>query len=230
VPKNGADGRKLPLLLVGRSEGATTTFHRTKASVHRSDSLARLASYPHQFLGSKPMINMRKMISAVAAAALVATSVTPAFAGGRGYGYGYGGKYKYGRYYKRNRLDTGDVIGILAVVGLVAAIASSGKSKRRAREAGVYNESGPYKRGAINSENDAVDACALAAEDRAGKMSSVREVTKVSAIEDGWDIAGTIEARDDWRDKEVLPRGFNCVVRDGTVKAVFVDVNAVASR
>jgi hypothetical protein len=176
------------------------------------------------------MITMRKMISAVAAAALVATSITPAFAGGRGYGYGYGGKYKHGRYYKRDRLDTGDVIGILAVVGLVAAIASSGKSKRRAREAGVYNDSGPYKRGAINSENDAVDACALAAEDRAGKMSSVREVTKVSAIDDGWDIAGTIEARDDWRDKTVEPRGFNCVVRDGTVKAVFVDVNAVASR
>jgi hypothetical protein len=178
------------------------------------------------------MITVRKMISAGVAAALVATSVTPAFAGSRGYGYGYGGKYKYkhGRHYKRDRLDTGDVIGILAVVGLVAAIASSGKSKRRAREAGVYNDSGPYKRGAINSENDAVDACALAAEDRAGKMSSVREVTKVSANEDGWDIAGTIEARDDWRDKTVAPRGFNCVVRDGTVKAVFIDANAVAVR
>ncbi len=179
------------------------------------------------------MITVRKMISAGLAAALVATSVTPAFAGGRGYGYGNGygySKYRHGRHYKRDRLDTGDVIGILAVVGLVAAIASSGKSKRRAREAGVYNESGPYKKGAINSENDAVDACALAAEDRAGKMSSVREVTKVSANEDGWDIAGTIEARDDWRDKVVEPRGFNCIVRDGTVKAVFVDVNAVASR
>lgn len=176
------------------------------------------------------MISVRKMIATVAAAALVATSITPAFAGGRGYGYGYGGKYKHGRYYKRNRLDTGDVIGILAVVGLVAAIATSGKSKRRAREAGVYNEDGPYKRGSINSENDAVDACALAAEDRAGKMSSVREVTKVSVTEDGWDVAGTIEARDDWRDKSVQPRGFNCVVRDGTVKAVFVDVNEVAAR
>ena len=176
------------------------------------------------------MISVRKMIATVAAAALVATSVTPAFAGGRGYGYGYGGKYKHGRHYKRDRLDTGDVIGILAVVGLVAAIASSGKSKRRAREAGVYNENGPYQKGAINSENDAVDACALAAEDRAGKMSSVREVTKVSANEDGWDIAGTIEARDDWRDKTVAPRGFNCVVRDGTVKAVFVEATTVAVR
>jgi hypothetical protein len=176
------------------------------------------------------MISVRKMIATVAAAALVATSVTPAFAGGRGYGYGYGGKYKHGRYYKHNRLDTGDVIGILAVIGLVAAIATSGKSKRREREAGVYNDSGPYKRGAINSENDAVDACALAAEDRAGKMSSVREVTKVSAIDDGWDIAGTIEARDDWRDKVVAPRDFNCVVRDGTVKAVFVEATTVAAR
>jgi hypothetical protein len=179
------------------------------------------------------MITVRKMISAGVAAALIATSVTPAFAGrrGSGYGYGYGySKYRHGRHYKRDRLDTGDVIGILAVVGLVAAIASSGKSKRRAREAGVYNDSGPYKRGAINSENDAVDACALAAEDRAGKMSSVREVTKVSANEDGWDIAGTIEARDDWREKAVQTRGFNCVVRDGTIKAVFVDVNAIAVR
>ena len=176
------------------------------------------------------MIQLRKMIATVATAALVATSVTPAFAGGRGYGYGYGGKYKHGRHYKRDRLDTGDVIGILAVVGLVAAIASSGKSKRRQREAGVYNEDGPYQKGAINSENDAVDACALAAEDRAGKMSSVREVTKVSANEDGWDIAGTIEARDDWRDKVVEPRGFNCVVRDGTVKAVFVEATTVAVR
>ena len=176
------------------------------------------------------MIQLRKMIATVAAAALVATSVTPAFAGGRGYGYGYGGKYKHGRHYKRDRLDTGDVIGIFAVVGLVAAIASSGKSKRRQREAGVYNENGPYQKGAINSENDAVDACALAAEDRAGKMSSVREVTKVSANEDGWDIAGTIEARDDWRDKTVEPRDFNCVVRDGTVKAVFVEATTVAVR
>lgn len=176
------------------------------------------------------MITLRKMIATVAAAALVATSVTPAFAGGRGYGYGYGGKYKHGRHYKRDRLDTGEVIGILAVVGLVAAIASSGKSKRRAREAGVYNENGPYQKGAINSENDAVDACALAAEDRAGKMSSVREVTKVSANEDGWDIAGTIEARDDWRDKTVAPRDFDCVVRDGTVKAVFVEATTVAAR
>jgi hypothetical protein len=180
------------------------------------------------------MITLRKMIATVAAAALVATSVTPAFAGGRGYGYGYGygygGKYKHGRHYKRDRLDTGDVIGILAVVGLVAAIASSGKSKRRAREAGVYNENGPYQKGAINSENEAVDACALAAEARAGKMSSVREVTKVSVNEGGWDIAGTIEARDDWRERAVQTRGFNCVVRDGTVKAVFVDVNAIAAR
>jgi hypothetical protein len=177
------------------------------------------------------MIKLRKIIAAGVAAALVATSVTPAFAGWRGDRYGYGKyKYKHGRYYKRDRLDTGDVIGILAVVGLVAAIATSGKSKRREREAGIYNDRGPYKRGAINSENDAVDTCALAAEDRAGKMSSVRDVTKVSVTEDGWDIAGTIEVRDDWRDKTVEPRGFNCVVRDGTVKAVFIDVNAVAAR
>lgn len=180
------------------------------------------------------MMKMRKMIATSVAAALVVTTVTPATAGWGGYGYGYGkykykNKYRYGRY-KRDGLDTGDVIGILAIAGLVAAIATSGKSKRREREAGVYNDRGPYKRGSINSENDAVDACALAAEDRAGKMSSVRDVTKVLVTEDGWDIEGTIEARDDWRDKSVQTRAFNCVVRDGTIKAVFVDGNAVAAR
>jgi hypothetical protein len=107
------------------------------------------------------MINMRRMISAGVAVALVTTSITPAFAGWRGSGYDYGySKHKHRRYYKRDKLDTGDVIGILAVVGLVAAIATSGKSKRRERESGGY-QSGPYKRGAINSENDAVDALSL---------------------------------------------------------------------
>ena len=174
------------------------------------------------------MITARKMISASVAAALVATSVTPAFAGGRGRGYGH-----HYRHYKRDRVDTGDVVGFLAIAGLVAAIATSGKSKRRARDAGVSDrdyDSGPYKRGSINSENDAVDACALAAEDRAGKMSSVRDVTKVAVIEDGWDIAGTIEAREDWRDKRVEPRGFTCVVRDGTIRGVFIDASGVAAR
>jgi hypothetical protein len=178
------------------------------------------------------MITVRKMISAGVATALIVTSVTPAFARrhDRGYGHGYDYGHGYGRHHRgHDDLDTGDVIGILAVVGLVAAIASSGKAKRRAREAGGY-DSGPYQKGAITSENEAVDACALAAEARAGKMSSVREVTKVSVNEGGWDIAGTIEARDDWRERAVQTRGFNCVVREGTVKAVFVDVNAVAAQ
>jgi hypothetical protein len=175
------------------------------------------------------MVKLRKTIATAVAAALVATSVTPAAAGWGGYGYSKY-KYKYGRYKKRDGLDTGDVIGILAIAGLVAAIATSGKAKRREREAGVYNDRGPYKRGSINSENDAVDACALAAEDRAGKLSSVRDVTKVSVTEDGWDVEGTIEARDTWRDKAPQTRNFNCVVRDGTIKAVFVDVNEVAAR
>lgn len=181
------------------------------------------------------MITVRKMIATGVTAALIATSITPAFAGRRGSGYDRGydhgySKHRHGRHHKGDNLDTGDVIGILAVVGLIAAIASSGKAKRRAREAGIYNDSGPYQKGAIKSENEAVDACALAAEDRAGKMSSVREVTKVSVSEGGWDIAGIIEARDDWRDKTVAPRDFNCVVRDGTVKAVFVEATTVAVR
>ena len=177
------------------------------------------------------MANMRKMIAVTVATALVATSVTPAFAR-HGYGkYRHGGHY--GRHYKRDRLDTGDVIGIVAVIGLIAAIASSGSNaKRRARE-GVDNRdynSGVYTPGSLKSENAAVDACALAAEDRAGKMSSVREITKVSASSEGWDVEGIVEARDDWRKTAAQTRNFNCVVREGSIKAVFVDVSAVAAR
>lgn len=176
------------------------------------------------------MAKMRNIISTIAAAALVATSVTPAFAGWGGYGYG---KYKYGRYHKRRGLDTGDVVGILAIGALVAAVATSGKSKRRARDAGIDDrdyDRGPYRRGAINSENDAVDACALAAEDRAGRMSNVRDISKVSVAEDGWDIGGTIETREDWRDRRSEASSFSCIVRDGTIRGVFIDPPKVAER
>jgi hypothetical protein len=177
---------------------------------------------------------VRKIMATAVAVAVVGTSITPAFAGGRGYDgsrYGYGGHY--GRYYKRDRFDAGDAIGIIAVVGIIAAIASASSSKKRARDAGVDDRTydrGPYQKGAINSENDAVDACAEAAEDRAGKSSSVRDVTKVSTTQDGWEINGIIEVRDDWRDKSVQAREFRCVVRDGTLSAVFVDSNTVAAR
>lgn len=176
------------------------------------------------------MTLMRKIILTVAASAFALTSVTPAFAGWGGYGYS---KYKYGRYHKRRGLDTGDVIGILAIGAFVAAVATSGKSKRRARDQGIDDrdyERGPYRRGAINSETDAVDACAQAAEDRAGQRSNVRDITKVSVADDGWDIAGTIETREDWRDKRTVPSDFTCVVRDGTIRGVFVDSPTVAER
>jgi hypothetical protein len=187
-------------------------------------------------------MTMRKMIAAVVAVAMVGTSITPAFAGNRGFGYNgskfrsgkfYGDRYYGRRYDKRDRFDAGDAIGIIAVVGIIAAIASASSSKKRARDAGIDDRTydrGPYQKGAINSENDAVDACAQAAEDRAGKSSSVRDVTKVSATQDGWEINGIIEVRDDWRDKSVQPREFRCVVRDGTLSAVFVDNSTVAAR
>ena len=176
------------------------------------------------------MKTVRRMIFASVAATLIAGSITPAIADHRG-GRGYGNY----RHHDRDRLDAGEVIGIVAVVGLIAAIASSGsKAKRRAREGreGVDNrdyDSGPYQKGAISSENEAVDACALAAEDRAGKRSSVRDVTNVASNSGGWDVEGVVEARDTWRDKRVQAHNFSCVVREGSIKAVFVDVNPVVS-
>lgn len=188
------------------------------------------------------MKTMRTLTAAVVALAMVGTSITPAFAGDRGFGRNgfnyrsgkfYGNRFYGRRFYRRDRFDAGDAIGIIAVVGIIAAIASASSSRRRDREAGVDNRTydrGPYKKGAINSENDAVDACALAAEDRAGISSSVRDVTKVTPGDDGWDISGIIEVRDDWRDKSLQTREFRCVVRDGTLSAVFIDDGTVAAR
>jgi hypothetical protein len=178
------------------------------------------------------MSNIRKAVSVIVAAALASTSVTPAFAGngggfssGYGWGGGYGKGYRHRHYRHRDRVDAGDVIGAVAVIGIIAAIASSA-SKNKRKSGGL----GGSARGNIVSEEAAVDACAQAAESQAGSRASVRDISQVDRTSDGWDVEGVIEQREDWRDDRPEERRFTCSVRFGSVDSVYIDTDTLALR
>lgn len=180
----------------------------------------------------------RKSISAAVATAMLVTTVTPAFADD-GYGHGHGGfGNDYGRGRHHDRVDAGDVIAGIAIVGIIAAIASAASKPKqprypdRADDRFPQNDdrSGQQSRGSINSENAAVDACALAAEDRSGQSASVREITGVDANRDGWQVEGVIEQRSGWRDRSAQRKRFTCSVRFGAVESVNIDRESLAFR
>lgn len=84
---------------------------------------------------------------------------------------------------------------------------------------------GGYVRPAmIDTEDEAVDACAMAAEDRGygdGYRATVRDIEGVDRRPDGWDVDGSLDARRSWRDQPAS-WGFRCSVRGGQV--VNVDI------
>lgn len=195
---------------------------------------------------------LRKLVSGGVVAAMLATTATPAFARGgpyfgggigvsSGWGGGYGGHGWRGHRRHRDRVDTGDVIAGIAILGVFAAIASSASKAKRDR-ADYPRDDYPNSRpsssddkrtssrsdGSIRSEDAAVDACAVEAEQRAGEAASVRDITSVATVSDGWDVNGVIEDRNDWRDKSGAKKRFSCSVRGGYVDFVRIDDGAVA--
>jgi hypothetical protein len=75
---------------------------------------------------------------------------------------------------------------------------------------------GPY----AGTEDAAVDACALAAEQQGydrGFRAVVRDIDGVVRAPAGWDVDGVVEARRGWRDPRPETWGFRCQVRDGQV-------------
>lgn len=177
------------------------------------------------------VIMMRRFFCSVAGLAFVLTPATPAMAGwggvhvssGYGWGSGYGRGFRHRHYRHRDRLDAGDVIGAIAVVGIIAAIASSAS---RAKDRPVARN----QSGRIVGEDAAVDACADAAEQQAGTRSSVRDITQVDRTTDGWDVEGVIEQRGTWRDDGGEERRFTCSVRLGRVDHVYIDTETLALR
>jgi hypothetical protein len=167
---------------------------------------------------------LRILTTGAAGLALLVSTATPALADHRdgGYGGGYGGYNGWGGERRhRDHSDAGAIIAGIAIIGVIAAIAASASSSKR--NSSRYPNSSDRSRGNITSENQAVDACAQAAESRGGRSASVRDITNVRSTNDGWDVEGVVEQRDNWRDQSADRHKFSCSVRYGTVEDVYID-------
>lgn len=75
----------------------------------------------------------------------------------------------------------------------------------------------------IRNEDEAVDACSIAAEDQGAsvaRLATVRDITDVRPLADGWTVDGVIDARDNWRDSQHRAVGFTCTIRAGEIADV----------
>jgi len=190
-----------------------------------------------------------KLALGLAAGALVIGSASPAAAGGRygpwgGYGHrGYGHGHGHGD-------GAAAVIGVLLGVGLIAAIASANDKAPRQVEQRTYDPREPeeapryeepsgggasyddrtpdqrsYESGQAGfaSEDEAVDACAIAARDQAaqgGGFAEIRDITGVRSWGSGYDVTGVIDQRSSYRATDRRARSFRCTFDNGQVAGV----------
>ncbi|WP_219892429.1 hypothetical protein [Aquisediminimonas profunda] len=169
------------------------------------------------------MTIQRKLSAGIVAAALLANASSPALARDydRDYGYGYG---HHGWHHRHDHVDGGDVVAGVALIAILAAVLSS-SSKNRSHVG--------HSQGDIDSEDAAVDACAQAAEAKAGEQSNVRDITQVDRTSDGWNVEGTITRGTDWNtnddeDDDDDSRHFTCTVRYGAVQDVMIENGSIA--
>jgi hypothetical protein len=174
---------------------------------------------------------MNRFIAQLAGAAVLASSVliavSPAEARQRH------------RYHHRDRVDAGDVIAGIFLIGAIAAIAdSAGKSRDRDRNLERQNDDYryvPQQReqdyrtspdqnddrqwvpGSNSAETRAVDACSWAAEGELGDAARVGSIDAVEQSGDEWRVTGNVAAPD------TMPRDFACTYRGGRVTSVTLD-------
>lgn len=178
---------------------------------------------------------------ALAMAAMLASAATPAMAqrgwgGGRGYDRGWDRGYDRGR---NDRVDgLGAFVGIAALFGAVAIIASSANKDKRAAEARnappppdrAYEGDVAATPASADSEDAAVDDCALAARDEGsqdGGYAEVRDITSTRAWQGGWAVDGTVDQRQGYRGQGVTRR-FSCTWRDGKVADIILSRDTLA--
>ena len=161
------------------------------------------------------------------------------------------GDRRWRRHHRRGS-DAGAVLAGAAVVGALALLIGSANKSKRDRDGdardnvpppsrpGYPDNSYPGDRGnsggsgssAIQTENDAADACASAAEreaERIGTNPGVRSVDSVDGSGREWRVSGTVEAGGDNRTQAAAYR-FTCSVRYGQVERVDIEDGALASR
>ena len=198
------------------------------------------------------MTNITKISALAASAALIFTGFSPALAapinpaiavatpiapgslgwnadsekaeGWRGYRdhRGYRGHRRH-----RDRIDGGDILAGILVIGGIAAIASAASKNDRDRRADDrnYRYNNPryddrradprtesrYDRG-VGDIDSAINACTDAAERKAGRDARVSAIESVVRDGDGWRVEGLLSNSDE--------RTFLCGARDGRVDFV----------
>ena len=143
------------------------------------------------------------------------------------------------------------MVGAIAAVGILAAIASAASKKeaeqRRAEEAPPYDDrAAPYPdddgarydeprsdgqryddvRVDRGGQDAAVDACVMAARSQAsrgGDYAEIRGVNGVSARGGGWDVSGRVEQRSSYSATDGWQRNFRCSWQDGRVASLALD-------
>jgi len=160
--------------------------------------------------------------------------------GGYYNGYGYPSRYKPYRHYRhRDRgLDAGDVIGIAALIGAVAIIATSASKNKdaKSRDTDWRDRDGRYEDQRDDGRYDgaeadaAIDACAAAARDEAesqsGGYAEIRDVeTPRRSRDGGWDVEGRLEQRASYSGNEMVTKSFSCSYERGGVAHVYVSRN-----
>lgn len=165
---------------------------------------------------------MNRFIVQLAGAAVLASSVVLAIAPAEA---------RHRRHWHhRDRVDAGDVIAGIFLIGAIAAIAdSAGKSRDRDRDR--RNEDYRYEPqprdedyrgapqrddrqwvpGSNSAETRAVDACSWAAEGDLGEDARVGQIDDVVEQDRGWRVTGNVAAPGS------MPRDFACTYRSGRV-------------
>ncbi len=165
---------------------------------------------------------MNRLAVNLVGAAVLASSVLVAVAPAEA-------RYRH-RHYHRDRVDAGDVLAGIVLIGAIAAIAgSANKSRDRDRDRERRNDdyryeprdeeyrSAPDQRdrqwvlGNSRAENRAVEACSWAAEGELGDEARVGGIDQVTQDGGGWRVTGTVAAPD------MMPRDFACTYRGGRV-------------
>lgn len=162
-----------------------------------------------------------RLTGAIAAAAALSMIATPALARGGSWG-GWGKRYHHRHH---DRIDTGDVLAGILILGGIAAVASAaGKASRDTREreperrdAPRYGEPREQAEIGPGSIGMAVDACAQEVE-RADR--SIDAISSVERDGEGWRVEGRVSNG----------RPFACSVADsGRIRSVTVDGRAAWS-
>lgn len=153
-----------------------------------------------------------------------------------------------------NGFGFGDAVGVAALIGAVAIVASSlSKDKQAARGNAPYADDdtpppatgtdyGTDRQGAAPGEEDfsdvvnnldaMADSCAVAARDEAqsreGGYAEIRAMDEPRPTQGGYNIDGEIETRASYRATIGTTRRFTCAMQDGRVAQVYLSRDVAA--